>query len=63
MSTLGNSNPEPTNFLRRSETESICNSCFGTLRADRYMPIEVAEEIHADVCLMRPDSPVEYVLR
>ena len=62
MSTLGNSDPEATKFTRRSETESICNSCFVTLRADRYSPIEVAEEIHADVCLVRPATPLEYVL-
>src|SRR5271165_1716258 len=62
MSTLANSDPQLPKFTRRSDAESICNSCFVTLRADRYMPIEVAEEIHADVCLLRPDSPVEYVL-
>jgi len=62
MSTIGNSDPQSTKFTRRSEKESICNSCFVTLRADRYMPIEVSEEIHADVCLLRPDSPIDYVL-
>lgn len=62
MSTVGNSDPRPTKFTRRSETESICNSCFVTIRTDRYMSIELAEEIHSDVCLMRPASPVDYVL-
>jgi hypothetical protein len=62
MSIRDNSNPQRSQFTRRSDTESICNSCFIMLKADRYMPIEVAEEIHMDLCLLRPDSPVEYVL-
>lgn len=62
MSTVENSDPQPTKFTRRSETESICNSCFVTLRADPYMPIEVAEDIHTDVCLLGPQSPVECAL-
>lgn len=62
MSILEKSDPQNMKFTRRSETESVCNFCFVTLRADRYMPIEVSEEIHADVCLLRLDSPVDYVL-
>lgn len=62
MSTLKSSELQRDEFTRRSETESTCNSCYVTLRADRYMSIELAEDIHADLCLMRRDSPVEYVL-
>ena len=62
MSTVENSDPQPAKFTRQSETESTCNSCFVKLRADRYMPIEVAEEIHSDLCLFGLESPVEYVL-
>ncbi len=49
-------------FTRRSETESICTSCLLTIRTDRYVPLEEAENIHADVCLVGPSSPVRYVL-
>ena len=38
-------------FTRKSETESICTSCFNTVRADRYVPLDEAEDIHSDVCL------------
>ena len=44
MSSQGTFHPEPTKFTRRSETESIYNSCFVTLRADRYMTLEAAEQ-------------------
>ena len=62
MSSPGNPDPQLTKFTRRSETESICVFCFLTVRADRYVPLEEAEDIHADVCLLRPDSPVRYAL-
>jgi hypothetical protein len=53
--------PEPK-FTRRSEKESICVYCFLTIRADSYTPLEYVEDIHADVCLVRPDSAVRYAL-
>lgn len=57
------SNHLPQSFTRRTETESICMSCFLTVKADRYTPLEIAEDIHADVCLMNPlASPVRYLL-
>ncbi len=62
MSIPANPDPRPNNFTRRSETESTCMFCFLTIRADRYTPLQEAEEIHADVCLMRPDSAVRYEL-
>lgn len=49
-------------FARKSETESICLSCFLMVRSDRYTALEDAEDIHADVCLVREDSPVRYAL-
>ena len=49
-------------FARRSETESVCIFCSTTIRTDRYRPLEDAEDIHADVCLVKPDSSVRYVL-
>lgn len=61
MSIRDNSDPQPR-FTRRSDMESIRNSCFTTIKADRYMAIEVAEDIHMDLCLLRHDSPTEYVL-
>ena len=48
-------------FTRRSETESICMFCFSTVRWDRYAHVEVAENIHADVCLMKPSSAVRHI--
>ena len=49
-------------FTRRSETESVCMYCFSTVRGDRYIPVEEAEDIHADVCLQGPGSPVRYAM-
>jgi len=54
--------PQPTEFIHRSEKESICASCFSTVRSDGHTPLKVVEEIHADVCLMKPGSPVRYAL-
>jgi len=59
--TSPNPNPQLT-FARRSENESVCMLCFLTVRADRYIPLEDAEDIHADVCLARPGSAVRYAL-
>jgi len=36
--------------------------CFQTIRTDRYAPLEYVENIHADVCLMRPSSAVRYII-
>jgi len=58
MSATSKPDPQPQRFIRRSETESICASCFVSVRTDQYLPIEVAEDIHGDVCLVRPDSVV-----
>jgi hypothetical protein len=49
-------------FVARSETESVCIFCSSTIRADRYHPLQDAEDIHADVCLVRPDSAVQYAI-
>ena len=54
-----NTNPE---FTRQSETESVCVHCTQTVKTDRYAPLEVVENIHADVCLHKPNSPARYVL-
>ena len=60
------SNPVTTDpqspFTRRSEKESICTYCSLTIRADKYLPLQDAEDIHADVCLAKPTSPVRYLL-
>jgi hypothetical protein len=61
MSSSQNPDPQPT-FTPRSEKESICMFCYLTIRADKYLPLKAAEEIHADVCLAKPGSPVRYVL-
>jgi hypothetical protein len=55
MNTI-NLDPQPSAFARQSEKESICQSCFRTVQGDRYLPLEVAEDIHADVCLVKPLS-------
>jgi hypothetical protein len=49
-------------FIRRSETESICRLCSGSIKVERHTVLEEAEDIHADVCLVRPASCVRYVL-
>jgi hypothetical protein len=58
--------PEKTHsqpmFVRRSDTESICMLCSASIRTERATVLEVAEDIHADVCLIRPDSSVRYML-
>jgi hypothetical protein len=60
MSIQGSSDPQQR-FTRQSDVESTCNDCCSTIRADRYMPIEIAEDIHMDLCLLRPDLSIEYV--
>jgi hypothetical protein len=62
MSALEDPDRHPAKFTRRSETGSTCNFCFVTPKAGRYIPIEMAVETHSDLCLPRPESPVEYVL-
>lgn len=62
MSILSSINSRSTDFTRHSDTESVCNACFATLKADRFLPIAVAEEIHADLCLATHDSPSEFAL-
>jgi len=44
-------------FTRKSENESVCTLCFSTVRADGYTSLELAERIHAEVCLMGDNSP------
>lgn len=45
-------------YTRKSDKESICLSCYASVRADRYTPLEEAEHIHTEVCLMRSDYPL-----
>jgi hypothetical protein len=59
MSQPENANPQPR-FSRRSERESICMFCFVSVQTDRYVPLEEVEDIHADVCLVRPDDANRY---
>ncbi len=61
MSTSGQPLPSPK-FTRKSETESICMFCFSTVRGDQYKTLEDAEDIHVNICLLRPDSALRYVL-
>jgi len=61
MSSSREPDPQPT-FTPRSETESVCNFCSRNIRADKYVPLKDAEDIHADMCLAKPTSPVRYVL-
>ena len=49
-------------FTRKSEKESICAYCFQTVKTDRYAPLEKAEDIHADVCLSKPNFVQRYSL-
>jgi hypothetical protein len=36
--------------------------CFETVRADRYLPLEKAEAIHTDACLLNPESAIRRAL-
>ncbi|MGO9515440.1 MAG: hypothetical protein ACLPND_00185 [Candidatus Korobacteraceae bacterium] len=49
-------------FTRKSEKESICTYCFQTIKTDRYAPLEKVEDIHADVCLSKPNFAQRYFL-
>ena len=60
---MSSTNTDPqSKFTRRSDTESVCIFCCLTVRADQYTKLEDVEEIHADVCLVRPDSAVRYAV-
>ncbi len=61
MAETENTNSQ-TRFIRRSDTESICALCSVSIRTERATVLEVAEDIHADVCLARQDSQLRYVL-
>ena len=61
MSDTENTNSQ-SRFTRRSDTESICTFCSVSIKANRYTVLEEAEDIHADVCVVSPDSCVSYVL-
>jgi len=37
-------------FTSRSETDSICMSCYRTVRADRYTSLKQAQREHSTVC-------------
>jgi hypothetical protein len=47
-------------YTRKSEKESICLSCYMTVRSDRYTALEEAEHIHSEVCLMRAEHPLPF---
>jgi hypothetical protein len=54
MSSTASDPKEP--FTRKSEKESICMLCFSSVRADRYTTLELAENIHSEICLMADNS-------
>ena len=54
VSSSSNAGPQPM-FTRQSESESVCRFCSTTIRTDRYTPLDAVEEIHADVCLVKPE--------
>ncbi len=49
-------------FSRKSEAESVCQYCSQTIRTDRYTPLDEVEDIHADVCLSKPNLAQRYSL-
>ena len=49
-------------FIRRSETESTCTVCSRSITTEQSTVLAVAEDIHADVCLARPDSQLGYIV-
>jgi hypothetical protein len=61
MSIRDNSDPQP-GFTRLSDIESICNCCCNTIKTNQYGSLEIAGDIHMDLCLLQPDSPLSNVL-
>jgi hypothetical protein len=61
MDETGNASSQ-TGFVRQSETESICTGCSRSIKTERSAFLELAEDIHADVCLARPDSHLGFIL-
>ena len=61
MAETENANSQ-TRFIRRSDTESTCAFCFGSIRTEQTTFLAVAEDIHADVCLARLDSELHDTL-
>jgi len=58
---MSNTNADPKeHFYRKSETESICMCCYLTIKGDRFIALEQAEELHTIACLMRPVSLVPF---
>jgi hypothetical protein len=49
MSVVGSFGPG-SQFTSRSETDSICMSCYRTVRADRYTSLRQAQREHSAVC-------------
>lgn len=47
-------------FYQKSETESICMCCYGTVRGDRFITLKTAKELHSIVCMMRPPASVSF---
>ena len=47
-------------FYPRSESESICMCCYGTIRGDRFITLETAQELHNLTCPLRPVSSVSF---
>jgi hypothetical protein len=60
---MSSTKPAQEDFYTKSETESICMCCYQTVRADRYITLDMAQELHSIACLMRMATPVPYTLR
>jgi hypothetical protein len=60
---MGSATLTQEDFYQKSQTESICMCCYLTVRADRYVTLDEAQELHSVACLMRLDKPVPYTLR
>ena len=56
---MGGTSSRSGKYTRNSDAESVCNACYATLKANRSMPLDIAEEIHSDLCLGDPDSGTE----
>jgi hypothetical protein len=48
-------------FTRRSDADSICMSCFRTVRTDRHTSLGQAEQDHCAVC--QPLQPIPHQIR
>jgi len=57
MTERENNEAPKTEYTKRSEIESICMSCFATVRSKFPKQLEMAENAHSQLCPARSGQP------